>query len=183
MEGYLVLADGTTYRGEAFGAEWPQESEGEVVFNTSMTGYQELLTDPSYFGQIVALTFPLVGNYGVNPVDDESDRIQVKGLVVRDICYQPNHWQAVMTLAEWLKTQHIIGISGIDTRSLTRKIRRHGTMNGIIVAGRRTARELEGLAARARAGRGCEDYDLTALVTTEQPYLIPFSSPGGNLDP
>lgn len=175
MEGYLVLADGTIYRGEAFGVLDPAVSEGEVVFNTSITGYQELLTDPSYCGQIVVLTFPLTGNYAVNLIDDESERIQVRGLVVREVCEKPNHWQAAMTLSEWLGSQNIIGISGIDTRSLTRRIRQQGTMNGIIATGYRSPEELEGLAARVRASRGWEGHDLTALVSTKTPYAVPYS--------
>ncbi|NPV90306.1 MAG: glutamine-hydrolyzing carbamoyl-phosphate synthase small subunit [Firmicutes bacterium] len=183
MEGYLVLADGTVYKGESFGAEGPAVSEGEVVFNTSMTGYQELLTDPSYSGQIVTLTYPLAGNYGVNLIDDESNRIQVKGLVVRESCESPSHWQREYTLGQWLKSQNIIGLSGIDTRSLTRKIRRYGTMNGIIVSGRRTEQELERMAQNLKESTGWEGCDLTAVVTADAPYLIPYRPGQGDSDP
>jgi carbamoyl-phosphate synthase small subunit len=183
MEGYLVLADGTVYQGESFGAEGREASEGEVVFNTSMTGYQELLTDPSYNGQIVTLTYPLAGNYGVNLIDDESSRIQVKGLVVREICESPSHWQEELTLGQWPKSQNIIGLAGIDTRSLTRKIRRFGTMNGIIVSGHRTGEELKELAETAKASSGWEGQDLTALVTADTPYLIPYRPDAKDSDP
>lgn len=124
----LVLSDGTTYRGWSFGATGT--TIGEVVFNTGMTGYQEVLTDPSYCGQIVIFTYPELGNTGVNPEDEESDRPQVKGAIARNICTRPSNWRTTQTLSDYLLQHEIPGIYGIDTRSLTRKIRSHGAMNG-----------------------------------------------------
>lgn len=130
---YLVLQDGSSYKGESFGSN--VTSVGEIVFNTSMTGYQEILTDPSYSGQIVMPTYPIIGNYGVNGKDIESNNVQVAGFVVRDHCLQPSHNLSNMTLSEYLSSQGIAGISGIDTRSVTRKIRLSGVMMGAIAIG------------------------------------------------
>lgn len=127
---YLVLEDGTVYEGKAFGRSG--SVVGEVVFNTGMTGYQEVLTDPSYCGQIVMMTYPLIGNYGVNWEDPESMRPQVKGFIVRELCQVPSNWYSESTLNEYLDRAGIMGIEGIDTRSITRKIRDHGTMRGYI---------------------------------------------------
>jgi carbamoyl-phosphate synthase small subunit len=124
----LVLADGTSYRGWSFGATGT--TIGEVVFNTGMTGYQEVLTDPSYCGQIVVFTYPELGNTGVNPEDEESERPQVRGAIARNICYKPSNWRSTQSLPEYLKKNQVPGIYGIDTRALTRKIRIHGAMNG-----------------------------------------------------
>ena len=124
----LVLADGTTYRGWSFGATGT--AIGEVVFNTGMTGYQEVLTDPSYCGQIVIFTYPELGNTGVNSEDEESVRPQVRGAIARNICYQPSNWRSTQSLPDYLKQNQIPGIYGIDTRALTRKIRMSGAMNG-----------------------------------------------------
>src|SRR5512139_1451107 len=122
----LALEDGRVFRGRAFGAHG--ERCGEVVFNTSMTGYQEILTDPSYAGQVVVLTYPLIGNYGINPEDIESRRIQVSGFVVREDCDEPSHWQSTSTLGEYLAKAGIPGIGGVDTRALTRHLRTVGVM-------------------------------------------------------
>jgi carbamoyl-phosphate synthase small subunit len=124
----LVLADGTTYRGWSFGATGT--AIGEVVFNTGMTGYQEVLTDPSYCGQIVVFTYPELGNTGVNPEDEESARPQVRGAIARNICTRPSNWRCSQSLPDYLKQHQIPGIYGIDTRALTRKIRIYGAMNG-----------------------------------------------------
>ncbi|MDJ0737291.1 MAG: glutamine-hydrolyzing carbamoyl-phosphate synthase small subunit [Nostocaceae cyanobacterium] len=124
----LVLADGTSYRGWSFGATGT--AIGEVVFNTGMTGYQEVLTDPSYCGQIVVFTYPELGNTGVNPEDEESERPQVRGAIARNICRLPSNWRATQSLPEYLSKHKIPGIYGIDTRALTRKIRIVGAMNG-----------------------------------------------------
>ncbi|HBQ99978.1 MULTISPECIES: glutamine-hydrolyzing carbamoyl-phosphate synthase small subunit [unclassified Roseofilum] len=124
----LVLADGTAYRGWSFGATGT--TLGEVVFNTGMTGYQEVLTDPSYCGQIVTFTYPELGNTGVNLDDEESDRPYVKGAIARNICSLPSNWRSTESLPDYLKQHNIIGIYGIDTRSLTRKLRGFGAMNG-----------------------------------------------------
>ncbi|MBD2440041.1 glutamine-hydrolyzing carbamoyl-phosphate synthase small subunit [Nostoc sp. FACHB-110] len=124
----LVLADGTAYRGWSFGATGT--TIGEVVFNTGMTGYQEVLTDPSYCGQIVIFTYPELGNTGVNPEDEESLRPQVRGAIARNICHKPSNWRSTQSLPDYLKQNQIPGIYGIDTRALTRKIRIFGAMNG-----------------------------------------------------
>jgi carbamoyl-phosphate synthase small subunit len=126
----LVLADGSVYRGWSFGA--PGTTIGEVVFNTGMTGYQEVLTDPSYCGQIVTFTYPELGNTGVNPEDDESARPQVRGAIARNICPRPSNWRSTQSLPDYLKQHDIPGIYGIDTRALTRKLRSAGAMNGAI---------------------------------------------------
>ena len=114
----LVLADGTVYEGYSFGSKGT--TVGEVVFNTGMTGYQEVLTDPSYAGQIVTFTYPELGNTGVNPEDEESIRPQVKGAIAKNICHRPSNWRSSQSLPDYLAAHHVIGIYGIDTRSLTR---------------------------------------------------------------
>ncbi|HEY9619857.1 MAG TPA: glutamine-hydrolyzing carbamoyl-phosphate synthase small subunit [Crinalium sp.] len=124
----LVLADGTAYRGWSFGATGT--TIGEVVFNTGMTGYQEVLTDPSYRGQIVTFTYPELGNTGVNPEDEESNAPQIRGAIARNICHRPSNWRATQSLSDYLKQHKIPGIYGIDTRALTRKLRSAGAMNG-----------------------------------------------------
>lgn len=126
----LVLEDGTIFKGTSFGAEG--EILGEVVFNTGMTGYQEVLTDPSYCGQIVTMTYPLIGNYGINPEDIESVHPQVRGFIVREVCQTPSNWRSAETLNQYLKRNNIIGIEGIDTRALTRILRERGTMKGML---------------------------------------------------
>lgn len=126
----LVLADGTAYPGWSFGGSGT--TIGEVVFNTGMTGYQEVLTDPSYCGQIVAFTYPELGNTGVNPDDEESLRPQVRGAIARNICSRPSNWRSTQSLPDYLKQHNVLGIYGIDTRALTRRIRSVGAMNGAI---------------------------------------------------
>lgn len=126
----LVLADGTAYPGWSFGAAGT--TIGEVVFNTGMTGYQEVLTDPSYCGQIVTFTYPELGNTGVNPDDEESLRPQVRGAIARNICSRPSNWRSTQSLPDYLKQHGVLGIYGIDTRALTRRIRSVGAMNGAI---------------------------------------------------
>jgi len=126
----LVLADGTTFKGWSFGASGT--TIGEVVFNTGMTGYQEVLTDPSYCGQIVTFTYPELGNTGVNPEDEESSKPQVRGAIARNICNRPSNWRSTQSLPDYLKQHKIPGIYGIDTRALTRKLRSVGAMNGAI---------------------------------------------------
>ena len=127
MKAILALEDGTIFTGKSFGVEG--EVIGEIVFNTGMTGYQEVLTDPSYCGQIVTMTYPLIGNYGVNLEDIESNRPQVKGFIVRELCETPSNWRSIETLNDYLKRHNIIGIEGIDTRALTKILRNKGTMN------------------------------------------------------
>ena len=129
-QAYLVLEDGSVFAGRGFGAE--AEAHGEVVFTTSMTGYQEALTDPSYAGQILSMTFPLQGNYGVSEFDTESHRVQVRGFVVREACDAPSHWRGEGTLHDYLAAAGIPAIEGIDTRALTRRLRSAGVMMGAI---------------------------------------------------
>ena len=128
----LILEDGTVYKGYAFGAD--VENVGEVVFNTSMTGYQEILSDPSYNGQIVTLTYPLIGNYGINRDDFESMKPCIKGMIVKEECTTPSNFRSEKTLDEALKEFGIPGIYGIDTRALTRKLRSKGVVKGRLVS-------------------------------------------------
>lgn len=130
MKATLLLADGTIYEGESFGAEGT--NFGELVFNTSMTGYQEILTDPSYAGQIITMTYPEIGNYGINDDDFESEKPACMGFVVKSACEKDSHYKSQQTISNYLKKNNIIGISGIDTRALTRKIRELGSMNAVI---------------------------------------------------
>ncbi len=139
MKAFLLLEDGTIFEGNSFGMEG--KVVGEVVFNTGMTGYQEVLTDPSYCGQIVCMTYPLIGNYGVNIDDIESLKPQVKGFIVRELCKTPSNWRSIETLNEYLKRNEITGLEGIDTRALTRILRDNGTMKGTII----TAEQLENI--------------------------------------
>jgi carbamoyl-phosphate synthase small subunit len=160
----LVLEDGSVYEGHAFGAE--ADAFGEVVFNTSMAGYQEMLTDPSYAGQIVIPTYPLIGNYGTNEQDLESNRIQVRGFVVREECQQPNHYLNSQTLHEYLTASGIPGIYGVDTRAITRKLRSVGVMMGFITTEKTLQQALESL-------KSLPDYgttDFVCQVSTEKPY-------------
>ena len=133
MKAFLLLEDGTVFEGNSFGMEG--NIVGEVVFNTGMTGYQEVLTDPSYCGQIVCMTYPLIGNYGVNLDDIESVKPQVKGFIVRELCKTPSNWRSIESLNEYLQRNEIIGLEGIDTRELTIILREKGTMKGTIVTG------------------------------------------------
>lgn len=126
----LALADGTVYSGNAFGASG--EVYGEVCFNTSMTGYQEILTDPSYCGQIVTMTYPLIGNYGVNTEDVESRGLSIRGFVVRELCRRPSNFRSTESLDSYLKRANVVGIEGIDTRSLVRRLRIRGAMTGVL---------------------------------------------------
>ena len=133
MKAWLILADGTVFEGFSIGATG--RTVGEVVFTTGMTGYVETLTDPSYFGQIVTQTFPLIGNYGVEKADFESRKSWVKGYIVRELCDQPSNFRSEDNLDSFLKNQNIVGIAGIDTRALTKKLRDVGVMNGMILSG------------------------------------------------
>ena len=130
MEGLLYLEDGSVFRGMGFGLKGT--AVGELVFNTSMTGYQEILTDPSYMGQIITMTYPLVGNYGVSEVDNESEGIHAFGLVIRDLCEEPSNEKSVKSLDQWLKEKGVPGICGVDTRQITKKIRKNGTIKALI---------------------------------------------------
>lgn len=164
---YLVLEDGTTFEGVGFGAR--TTTTGEVVFDTSMTGYQEMLTDPSFAGQLLTLTYPLAGNYGINPSDDESAQVQVRGLVVREHCTTPSHFESTQTLDEYLLAAGIPAIADIDTRALTRRLRSTGVMMGVLTREMSPAEALQAL-------RSSPDYGsqhLAQSVSTEQPYDSP----------
>jgi carbamoyl-phosphate synthase small subunit len=172
---YLLLEDDSVHRGESFGAD--VSAFGEVVFNTSMTGYQEVLTDPSYAGQVVVLTYPLVGNYGINSEDVESRRIQVSGLVVREHCDQPSHGSSRRTLHQYLQSQHIPGISGVDTRAITRRLRTGGVMTGLV-----TTEPPERARAMLAEAPRYDDLDLVSRVTTDHSYTWDAVPPGGGFD-
>ncbi len=161
----LVLKDGTLFEGRALGAQG--EASGEVVFNTSMTGYQEITTDPSYKGQIVAMTYPLIGNVGCNEEDFESARPQVEGFIVREASRIPSSWRSRMSLDAYLKAWGIVGIEGIDTRSLTKHIRTEGAMDGVLSS---VDLDHDSLLEKARAVPSLVGRDLVREVTCEEPY-------------
>jgi carbamoyl-phosphate synthase small subunit len=162
----LALADGSIFRGVSIGAEGARS--GEVVFNTAMTGYQEILTDPSYAQQIVTLTYPHVGNTGCNPDDEESRGIFVSGLVIRDLARVASNWRSTSNLSDYLSQRGVVAIADIDTRRLTRILREHGAQNGAIVAG--AAATPEAALELARAFPGLKGMDLAKVVSTESPY-------------
>jgi carbamoyl-phosphate synthase small subunit len=166
----LALEDGTVFYGKAIGAIG--ETVGEVVFNTSMTGYQEILTDPSYKEQIVTLTYPHIGNVGTNSGDEESDKIMAQGLVIRDLPLLMSNWRSEMSLSDYLKKHNIVAIADIDTRKLTRILRDKGAQNGAIVAAESTKDALDEAAAvaSAKAFPGLKGMDLARVVTTESSY-------------
>jgi carbamoyl-phosphate synthase small subunit len=161
----LALADGRVFRGDACGATG--EASGEVVFNTSMTGYQEILTDPSYRGQLVCMTYPLIGNYGINPEDVESRRPWVNGFIVKEVCGYPSNWRGRMRLDDYMREQGIVGIQGIDTRALTRHLRDRGVQEGIIST---IETDADRLVERARALPGLVGRDLVSEVTIAEPH-------------
>jgi len=161
----LALADGRVFRGEACGA--PGEGAGEVVFNTSMTGYQEILTDPSYRGQIVCMTYPLIGNYGINPEDVESRRPWLSGFIVKEACPFPSNWRGRMKLEDYMKEHGIVGIQGIDTRALTRHLRDHGAQEGLIST---VETDPGALVEKARRLPGLSGRDLVSEVTVAEPH-------------
>jgi len=165
MDAILALEDGRVFRGRSFGAV--AERGGEVVFNTSMTGCQEILTEPSYRGQIVSFTYPEIGNYGVNDEDAESSRPQVEGLAVRELSEIHTNWRARYDLHHYLREHDVPGISEIDTRALTRHIRREGAMRGVVSA---VESNVEKLVSRARALPSLSDQDLVGQVTCRAPY-------------
>ena len=165
MKAILTLADGTSFAGRSFGGEG--EAAGEVVFNTSMTGYQEILTDPSYEGQLVTMTYPEIGNVGVNPEDDESCRPFVRGFIVKEYCPVPSSWRATRALHDYMREHGIVGIEGVDTRSLVTHIRERGAQEGIISTMIRDEAEL---AAKAQRIGGLEGKDLVKNVSCREPY-------------
>jgi carbamoyl-phosphate synthase small subunit len=164
-EAILALADGRIFRGRGFGAIG--ETVGEVVFNTSMTGYQEVLTDPSYKGQMVCMTYPEIGNVGINADDQESTRVYVEGFIVREYVSQPSNWRSEMALGEYLEAAGVVGIEGIDTRALVRHIRTAGAQEAVISSVNLNADEL---VAKAKAAPGLIGRDLVKEVTTATAY-------------
>jgi carbamoyl-phosphate synthase small subunit len=161
----LALEDGRVFRGDGFGAA--AETTGEVVFNTAMTGYQEVLSDPSYCGQILTFTYPLIGNYGVNDDDWESDRLRAQGMVCRDLCEVPSSWRSQGTLDALLAARGVPGISGIDTRALTRHLRDRGTMRGCLST---LSTDADALVEKARRSPRMEGLALADVVTCVEPY-------------
>ncbi|MBN8608581.1 MAG: glutamine-hydrolyzing carbamoyl-phosphate synthase small subunit [Caulobacterales bacterium] len=172
--GALVLADGTVFLGEGLGAEGA--ADGEVCFNTAMTGYQEILTDPSYAAQIVAFTFPHIGNVGANVQDTETSSpaaaAAARGAVFRTNPTQASNWRSEDELGAWLKKRNIIGLAGLDTRALTRRIREHGMPNAVIAHAADGKFDLEALHKRAQAWHGLDGLDLAKEVTTAQSYVV-----------
>jgi len=166
---YLVLEDGAVFTGASAGA--PRWGYGEVVFNTSMTGYQEILTDPSYAGQIVVMTYPLIGNYGTNSADTESSRIQAAGLVMREECEEPSHWRGERPLREYLEAAGVPAIAAVDTRALTRRLRSGGVRMGAI-----GVEEPDRMLARLRDLPRYGDVDFVNQVSTLEAYDWPATS-------
>ena len=161
----LALEDGRVFRGEGFGAA--METTGEVVFNTAMTGYQEVMSDPSYCGQILTFTYPLIGNYGVNDQDWESDRLRAQGMVVRDLCEVPSNWRSTGTLHDLLAARGVPGISGIDTRALVRHLREAGTMRGCLST---LSSDADALVEKARKSPSMVGLALADVVTCVESY-------------
>ncbi|HXX30063.1 MAG TPA: glutamine-hydrolyzing carbamoyl-phosphate synthase small subunit [Myxococcaceae bacterium] len=168
----LALADGTVFEGRAFGA--PGERVGEVVFNTSMTGYQEILTDPSYVGQIVTMAFPEMGNVGTNALDQESSRPHAVGMVVRDLSEAPSSWRSEHSLDDYLRASGVVGIAGLDTRKLVRHLRTHGAQMGVLSS---EAASPGALVERARQAPGMEGQDLVTGISAREPYLFTAGMP------
>ncbi len=168
----LILEDGSRYAGTLFGRK--AEVTGEVVFTTGMTGYQETLTDPSYCGQIVCMTYPLIGNVGINAIDSESVGVYMKGFVVSELCDTPSNWKCEKTLDRYLDEQGVTGLCGVDTRALTRHVRVYGMLRGRIVAGEPTEADVE-------AARAFVLHDQVARCTCKAPYDLPAGGEGGAL--
>lgn len=163
-EALLVLADGSVFPGNSVGV--PGHADGEVVFNTSMTGYQEMLTDPSYAGQLLVLTYPIIGNYGIDATVEESARIQPAGLIVREAAVLPSHLRSTTTLRGYLAERGVVAIEGVDTRAITRRIRQHGVLAGTITTHETAAQAI----ARLRALPGYDDVNWVTTVTTHEAY-------------
>jgi carbamoyl-phosphate synthase small subunit len=170
MKALIALEDGTTFEGTSFTG--PGEVEGELVFNTSMTGYQEILTDPSYNGQIVTLTYPLIGNYGVNAEDNESARPHARGLVIGEASRIPSNWRCDQTLPDYLKQYGLLGIHEIDTRAVTLHIRSRGAMKCVMSS---IETDPDRLIEKARQSRGLVGQDLSTEVSAKEPYIFPGS--------
>jgi len=173
MQAILALEDGRIFRGRGFGAR--VEAAGEVVFNTSLTGYQEIFTDPSYAGQIVVLTNPHIGNYGTTPSDAESARPYIEGLVTREFSAVSSNWRATEVADEYLERSGIPVIAEVDTRAVVRHLRQHGVMRGVIASG--DALDAEALVAKARAIRKMEGTDLASVVSTKAAYSWDSAEP------
>jgi len=173
MEAILILEDGTIIEGKGFGAE--KRVSGEIVFNTGMTGYVESLTDPSYKDQILMFTYPLIGNYGVTKEDYQSDGIKTEGVVVREACFKPSNWRSEKDLESFLKEFNIPGISGVDTRALTKKIRTFGTMKAILETSRERlrGREIERLREEIKKQKGISEMDSVEKVSRKKIERIP----------
>ena len=159
----LVLEDGSVFRGRSIGI--PGTATGEVVFNTAMTGYQEILTDPSYARQIITLTYPHIGNTGTNEEDMESDRVWAEGLVIRDLPVEVSSWRASQSLTDFLRDKEVVAIDGIDTRRLTRILRRKGSLAGCLMAGEEVSED--GALAQANAFPGLAGMDLAKVVSRQ----------------
>lgn len=166
----LILEDGRTFSGESFGAEG--STTGEAVFSTGMTGYQETLTDPSYHRQVVVMTAPHIGNTGINGQDDESARIWVSGFVVRDPARRPSNWRSTGSLDDYLRRWNVVGISGVDTRALTRHLRERGAMRVGIFSGNAADHDVETLLLKVRSSAPMQGADLCGEVSTTQPYVV-----------
>ena len=175
MEGLIYLEDGTVFKGRGFGAKGT--AVGELVFNTSMTGYQKILTDPSYKGQIINMTYPLIGNYGISNIDNESDGIHAFGLVVKDLCDMPSNSNSVKTMDEWLREQNVPGVFGVDTRKITKLIRKSGTVKCLI--------STEGISL-AKAKELCDEGKLRGdwmkEVSTKEKYVLDAAPDEENKD-
>lgn len=172
MKAFLALEDGTVFTGRSFGATG--EQWGEVVFNTGMTGYQEILTDPSYCGQIVVMTYPLIGNYGINREDFEAGNSFIRGFVVKEACDHPSNWRAGYRIGDFLSREGVPGISGVDTRALTRHLRSYGTMRGVIATGTVDPAQL---VEKAKTCPALSGQKLVAGVAVKESYTIAGGGP------
>lgn len=172
MKALLVLEDGFCLQGKSFTGDF--ETGGEVIFNTGMTGYQEVLTDPSYYGQMVCMTYPLIGNYGITAEDMESGRVHMRALLVKECCKEPSNWRSRESLPDFLKRWNVPGMEGLDTRALTRHLRINGAMRGVI-----STRDLdvESLRAKACALPSMEGQNLVPFVTARKPYILTADGP------
>lgn len=172
MQAILALEDGRIFRGRGFGA--PAERSGEVVFNTALTGYQEIFTDPSYAGQIVVLTNPQIGNYGTTPSDDEGKRPYIEGLVTREFSPISSNWRSTQVTDEYLEKYNVPVIADVDTRAIVRHLRNNGVMRGVIST---ASQDADALVAKARAIRKMDGTDLASVVSTRQPYEFSSADP------
>jgi carbamoyl-phosphate synthase small subunit len=161
----LVLEEGSLFRGESIGADG--QTVGDVVFNTAMTGYQEILTDPSYCGQLVAMTYPQIGNYGITAGDHESAKPRLSGFIVRELCRKPSNYESVESVGDFLRKHGIVAIEGIDTRALTLKLRDKGALRGVIST---LTSDPKALVAKAKASPSMSGRNLAQVVSCDKPY-------------